>query len=212
MVRYVSRWSRHGALPARGANCCALSLYWYGSGGEILSETNAAGSTLNEYIYFGGKRVALVPASGSALYYAEDTLGSSRVIVQTNGTLCYDADFTAFGGERAYINTCPQNYKFEGKERDTETQNDDFSAREYTWRFGRWLSSDWSSTPVAETGGRKPGDRRDVPNSNSQKPESTRKHGAPREDGLPLTLRTTNEKAITHLSEERLCQAWRVPF
>lgn len=64
------------------------------------------------------------------------------------GTLCYDADFTPFGGERAYTNNCPaQNYKFEGKERDQETQNDNFGAREYTWRFGRWLSSDWSATP-----------------------------------------------------------------
>ncbi|MGA7848343.1 MAG: RHS repeat-associated core domain-containing protein [Terriglobales bacterium] len=124
-------------------------LYWYGSGGEILSETDAAGNTLNEYVFFGGKRVAVVPASGSALYYAEDLLGSSRVIVQSNGTLCYDADFTPFGGENSYTSTCPQNYKFEGKERDTETQNDDFGARYYSWRFGRWLSSDWSAVPVA---------------------------------------------------------------
>jgi RHS repeat-associated protein len=63
--------------------------------------------------------------------------------------VCYDADFTPFGGERAYTNNCAHNYKFEGKERDTETQNDNFEAREYTWHFGRWLSSDWSSVPVA---------------------------------------------------------------
>jgi RHS repeat-associated protein len=90
----------------------------------------------------------MVPAAGSALYYAEDQLGSSRVIVQSNGTLCYDADFTPFGAERSYVSTCAQNYKFEGKERDTETQNDDFGARFYSWRFGRWLSSDWSAVPV----------------------------------------------------------------
>lgn len=83
------------------------------------------------------------------MYYAEDLLGSSRVIVQSNGTLCYDADFAPFGAEKSYTSTCPQNYKFEGKERDTETQNDDFGARSYTWRFGRWLSSDWSAVPVA---------------------------------------------------------------
>ncbi len=123
-------------------------LYWYGSGGEILSETDAAGNTLNEYVFFGGKRVALVPASGGALYYAEDLLGSSRVMVQANGTLCYDADFTPFGGERSYTSTCAQTYKFEGKERDSETQNDDFGARYYSWRLGRWLSSDWSAVPV----------------------------------------------------------------
>jgi RHS repeat-associated protein len=124
-------------------------LYWYGSGGEILSETDAAGNTLNEYVFFGGKRVALVPATGGALYYAEDLLGSSRVMVQANGTLCYDADFTPFGGEVDYTSTCAQNYKFEGKERDTETENDDFGARYYSWRFGRWLSSDWSAVPAA---------------------------------------------------------------
>ena len=125
------------------------TLHWYGSGGEVLSETDTSGNTQNEYIFFGGKRVALVPASGSVLYYAEDMLGSSRVMVESSGTLCYDADFTPFGAERDYTSTCAQNYKFEGKERDPETLNDDFGARKYTWRFGRWLSSDWSAVPVA---------------------------------------------------------------
>src|SRR6202007_1465877 len=47
-------------------------------------------------------------------------------------------------------------YKFEGKERDPETAstpggndgNDDFGARYYSNRFGRWLSADWSSVPA----------------------------------------------------------------
>jgi RHS repeat-associated protein len=124
-------------------------LYWYGSGSEILAETDASGNTLNEYIFFGGKRVAMLPAAGNPIYYVQDMLGTSRVITQNNGTVCYDADFTPFGGERAHTNTCPQNYKFEGKERDTETGNDDFGARYYSNRLGRWLSSDWSAVPVA---------------------------------------------------------------
>ena len=37
----------------------------------------------------------------------------------------------------------------QGKERDTETSNDDFAARYYSWRFGRWLSADWSNVPIA---------------------------------------------------------------
>jgi RHS repeat-associated protein len=125
-------------------------LYWYGSGGEILAETDGSGNT-TEYIFFGGKRVAMLPAGSTPLYYVEDFLGSSRVMTTNTGAVCYDADFTPYGGERPYINTCaPQNaYKFEGKERDAETQNDDFGARYYTWRFGRWLSADWSAMPVA---------------------------------------------------------------
>ncbi len=129
-------------------------LYWYGpeaSGGdEILAETDGSGNVTAEYVFFGGKRIAMLPAGGSAQYYVEDFLGSSRVVTQSNGVVCYDADLTPFGGELPYTNSCPaqNNYKFEGKERDTETGNDDFGARYYSWRFGRWLSADWSAVPV----------------------------------------------------------------
>jgi len=124
-------------------------LYWYGSGGEILAETDASGNTTAEYVFFAGRRVALLPSGTNAQYYAEDFLGSSRVVTQNNGALCYDADFPPYGQERAYTNTCIQNaYKFEGKERDPETQNDEFGARNYSWRYGRWLSADWSTIPV----------------------------------------------------------------
>jgi len=92
----------------------------------------------------------MLPAGGNPIYYLEDPLGTSRVITTNTGAVCYDADFYPFGGERApYTNTCTQNnYKFEGKERDTETGNDDFGARYYSNRFGRWLSADWSAIPV----------------------------------------------------------------
>jgi len=133
-------------------------LYWYGSGSEILAETDTSGNTQNEYVFFGGKRIALLPTGSTAQYYVEDSLGSSRVVTTNTGVVCYDADFYPFGGERAVTDTCAQNkYKFEGKERDTETSNDIgqtngndyFGARYYSNRYGRWLSADWSSTPIA---------------------------------------------------------------
>ena len=122
--------------------------YWYGSGDEILAETDDSGNTLNEYVFFGGRRVAVLPSTGGPLYYGSDMLGTSRVMVEANGTLCYDADFTPFGAEVPYTSNCSQNYKFEGKERDTETANDYFGARYYSSHFGRWLSADWSSVPA----------------------------------------------------------------
>lgn len=91
-----------------------------------------------------------VGATGPTVsYYVEDMLGSSRTIVQDGATSpCYDADFLPFGYEKAVVNTCSQNYKFEGKERDPETNNDNFGARYYSNHFGRWLSPDWSSVPA----------------------------------------------------------------
>ena len=117
---------------------------------EILDESDAGGNITDEYVFFGGKRIAMRNVvNGSIYYYAEDMLGSSRTIVQPGQTsVCYDADFYPYGGERDITVTVPQNYKFEGKERDTETNNDDFGARYYSSRFGRWLSADWSAIPV----------------------------------------------------------------
>jgi RHS repeat-associated protein len=125
-------------------------IYWYGAGTEILDESDASGNFTNEYVFFGGKRIAMRNvSSGTIYYYAEDFLGSSRTMVQAGQTsVCYDADFYPFGGERDVVSTCSQNYKFEGKERDTETNNDDFGARYYASRLGRWLSADWSSVPA----------------------------------------------------------------
>jgi RHS repeat-associated protein len=125
-------------------------IYWYGAGTEILDESDASGNITDEYVFFGGKRVAhRSVSSGNIFYYAEDLLGSSRAMVQAGQTIpCYDADFYPYGGEKVVTNTCPQNYKFEGKERDTETGNDDFGARYYSSVYGRWLSPDWSSVPA----------------------------------------------------------------
>src|SRR2546425_7867374 len=69
----------------------------------------------------------MLPVSGNPIYYVEDLLGTSRVMTTNTGVVCYDADFYPYGGERTpHTNTCTQNnYKFEGKERDTETGNDD---------------------------------------------------------------------------------------
>ena len=125
-------------------------LYWYGAGTEILDESDLSGTATAEYVFFRGKRIAMrTVSSGTVYYYAEDFLGSSRTMVQSGATsACFDADFYPLGGERDVVTTCNPVYKFEGKERDTETGNDDFGARYYSSRFGRWESADWSAVPA----------------------------------------------------------------
>jgi RHS repeat-associated protein len=92
--------------------------------------------------------VNLLPTAGSnVFYYFDDALGSARVITNSTGTVCYDADFYPFGGERAYTNNCTQNYKFTGKERDSESNLDDFGARYYASQYARFISPDWSEKP-----------------------------------------------------------------
>ena len=118
-------------------------IYWYGAGSEVLDESDASGNITDEYVYFGGKRISHRVVSTNALYfYGEDMLGTSRVIFTSAGVLCYDADFYPFGGERAYTNTCAQNYKFTGKERDSESNLDNFGARYNSSQMGRFMSPD----------------------------------------------------------------------
>jgi RHS repeat-associated protein len=130
-----------------GRRVSGVALFWYGPNGEILGTTDGSGTVQSEYVYLGSRRLEAI--SGTEIrIYASDSLGSARIITDNTGAVYYDADFTPYGGERAYTDSYPTLFKFEGKERDTESGNDDFGARYYSNRFGRWLSADWSAVPL----------------------------------------------------------------
>jgi RHS repeat-associated protein len=81
--------------------------------------------------------------SGTAHYYFSDHLGSSNVVTNATGTIEEESDFYPFGGERIITDTLSnQNYKFTGKERDTESGLDYFGARYHGWTLGRFSSPD----------------------------------------------------------------------
>ena len=67
---------RRAAKASPGTPLVPYKLYWYGSGGEILAETDAAGNTnnssFNEYVFFGGQRIAMITNNGNPTYYVED--------------------------------------------------------------------------------------------------------------------------------------------
>jgi RHS repeat-associated protein len=123
-------------------------LYWYGPGLDALLETDLAGNTPTEFVFFGGKRIARRDSSGAISYFFADHLGSSRVITNASGTVVEDSDFYPFGGARVVVNNDPNPYKFTGHERDGESGLDYMKARYYSSSFGRFLQPDWSSTPT----------------------------------------------------------------
>ena len=80
------------------------TIYWYRPGGEVLDESNLSGTITNEYIFFGGARIARRDASSNVFYNFSDHLGTARSIAevpsgQTTATKCYDADLYPYGGE-----------------------------------------------------------------------------------------------------------------
>jgi RHS repeat-associated protein len=121
-------------------------LYWFGMGSDPLDETDLAGNTnntsFNEYIFFGGKRIARRDSSSNVTYYFSDHLGTARIVANSSGAPVDDSDFYPFGGERVYTNSGPQNYKFTGKERDSESGLDNFGARYDSSQYCRFMTPD----------------------------------------------------------------------
>jgi RHS repeat-associated protein len=117
-------------------------LYWYGTGSDPLMETDLSGNLTDEYIFFGGKRIARRDSSNNVVYYAADHLGTSRVVASFSGAILDQSDFYPFGGERIITASSGNTYKFTSKERDTESNLDNFGARYDSSILGRFMSPD----------------------------------------------------------------------
>ena len=135
-----------GRRVAKKNGSTVNKIYWYGQNGEVLDETDGTGSVsnsaFNEYIFFGGQRVARRDSSNNVNYYFADHLGTARVVANSSGTILDDSDFYPFGGERVVVSSSGNNYKFTGKERDSESGLDNFGARYYSFAISRFISTD----------------------------------------------------------------------
>src|SRR5262249_3839195 len=126
------------------------TIYWYMSPG-IVAESDLTGALKSEYVFFDGERVSRKDFSGSTTsvsYYFSDHLKTASVITDSAGTIKEDEDYYPWGGELHFVNNYSNRYKFTGKEQDSETGLDYFGSRYYGNWLGRWMSPDWSTTPV----------------------------------------------------------------
>jgi len=134
----------NGNLAANG------TLYWYMMPG-VVSETDLAGTTKSEYVFFNGERVARrdgATGAGGVFYYFSDHLKTASVISDSAGAIKAESDYYPWGGELQFVSNDSNDYKFTGKKRDIETSLDYFGARYYSNGLGRWVSADWSPMPV----------------------------------------------------------------
>jgi RHS repeat-associated protein len=130
------------------ANGSTGTLYWYMSPG-IVAESDLTGNLKTEYIFFDGQRVARKDFPGNAVsYYFSDHLKTASVVTDASGTIQNESDYYPWGGELQFANNLDNHYKFTGKERDQESGLDYFGARHYSNSLGRFITPDWSVTPV----------------------------------------------------------------
>ena len=89
--------------------------------------------------------------SGSTYFIHADWLGTERARSGVSGAVCETVTSLPFGDGQATSGSCgdPSPLHFTGKQRDTETGNDDFGARYYNSGMARWLTPDWSAREEA---------------------------------------------------------------
>jgi RHS repeat-associated protein len=135
------------------SGCTTGKLYWTGVGSDPLVESGLGGSNTEQYIFFSGRRVARAeePVSTTNVhYYFSDHLGSADVITNPNGTqIQKESDYYPYGGEIVVSGSDINNYKFSGKERDSESGLDNFGARYDSSSLGRFMTPDWAARPTA---------------------------------------------------------------
>jgi RHS repeat-associated protein len=116
-----------------------------------VAETDLRALRKSEYVFFDGERVARrdgVSGAGGVFYYFSDHLKTASVITDSAGVIKAESDYYPWGGELQFTNNDTNDYKFTGKKRDIETGLDYFGARYYSNGLGRWVSADWSATPI----------------------------------------------------------------
>jgi RHS repeat-associated protein len=87
--------------------------------------------------------------TGTTYFEHGDQVGTARVITNAAGAPCAALSTLPFGDGLNSSGACQSMdpLLYMGKERDTESNLDDFGARFYSSTFGRWMSPDWSDMP-----------------------------------------------------------------
>jgi RHS repeat-associated protein len=178
------------------------TMYWPGPDGEVLTETDLTGTINEEYAYFNGERIARIDRpSGTVHYYFSNHLGSASVITDANGNVEEQTDFFPFGGIAYSSGSDSNRYKFTGKERDSESNLDNFGARYFAYATGRFMTPDWAARPTS------------VPYAVFGDPQSLNLYGYVRNDPVtladadghdpPVPMGPLNDNSGTTYDEER---------
>jgi RHS repeat-associated protein len=145
-VGYAYTYDADGNRVRKSSSSSTGTLYWYMTPG-IVGESDLSGNLTDEYVFFDGERIARKSTNG-VFYYFSDYLKTASVITDASGTIKAESDYYPWGGELQFVNNDSNHYKFTGKERDGESGLDYFGARYYSNGLGRFVTSDWSATPV----------------------------------------------------------------
>lgn len=120
--------------------------YLYDLSGNQVAAVNGSGTWIRGEVYAAGRHLATYTGgtSGSTYFNFADHLGTERARVTVAGSLCETITSLPFGDWQTISGSCgdPSPMHFTGKERDSESGNDNFGARYYSSSLGRFMHVD----------------------------------------------------------------------
>ena len=121
--------------------------YVYDLAGNAVAEVSSSGGWNRGEVFAGAHHLATYTGGtgGNTYFIHADYLGSERARTNVSGAAVETCTSLPFGDGQSCTGTDVSPLHFTGKQRDTETGNDDFGARYLNSGMGRWLTPDWST-------------------------------------------------------------------
>lgn len=98
-------------------------------------------TTIRKHYYLGGQKVATRTNGTSLMFFHNDHLQSTNITIGANGQVLGITEYRPFGSTTTDTNTSTD-YKYNGKELDTETGLYYYGARYYDPVLGRFITAD----------------------------------------------------------------------
>ncbi len=117
------------------------TIFLYSLNGQIIAESNSAGTISAEYVYLNNQPLAKIEGTNT-YYYHNDHLGTPQKMTDSTGPVVWSADYKPFGEAIITVSTITNNLRFPGQYFDAETGLHYNYFRDYSPTTGRYLEVD----------------------------------------------------------------------
>src|SRR5271169_5471737 len=118
-----------------------VTVFHYSQSGQIIAESNSAGTITTEYVYLNGQPLAMI-ANGNTYFYHTDHLGTPHKITDANQAIVWSAYYKPFGTATITVSTITNNLRFPGQYYDAETGLHQNNQRDYNPPSGTYIEAD----------------------------------------------------------------------
>ena len=124
------------------------AIFHYSLNGQLIAESNSAGTITAEYVYLNGQPLAKMEGD-DVYYYHNDHLATPQKMTDSSGAVVWSADYKPFGEATITVSTITNNLRFPGQYYDVETGTHYNYFRDYNPVIGRYIERD----PIGQLAG-----------------------------------------------------------